>query len=113
MPGETDASGRPVPGCTPPCLQGQQGYRDGNLTYAQFHKPTDIARGVNGSFLITDSNRVRLLDPPEVVTEISGVYSKGRISTLAGTGMQGREDGLADDATFFEPIGDPASFFIY
>ena len=37
---ETDADGNAMPGCPPPCLKGVPGYRDGNLTYAQFFYPS-------------------------------------------------------------------------
>ena len=103
--GETDATGAPVPGCTPPCLRGEQGYRDGNLTFAQFFVPVGIARGVNGSYFITDQNRIRILEMPAVVTNIYGVSSRGRVSTLAGDTLQGREDGFEAEARFFEPTG--------
>eukprot|EP01033_Poteriospumella_lacustris_P018958 gene18958-13675_t len=41
IPGQRDVNGNPLPGCVPPCLQGNPGFRDGNLTYSQFYNPVD------------------------------------------------------------------------
>lgn len=105
IPGPRAPDGNPLPGCTPPCMNGQSGLRDGNLTYAQFHSPVDLTRGINNSLYIVDENRVRLLELDNVITDIYNISSMGRVSTIAGDSIQGHEDGRGDEATFFVPSG--------
>eukprot|EP00981_Chlorochromonas_danica_P005114 scaffold1035_cov192-Ochromonas_danica.AAC.9 len=105
VPGERDADGNPLPGCTPPCMQGQQGYRDGNLTYAQFYNPLDVTRGPNNTVWVVDEQRVRIIELPNVNTTIYGIHSRGRVSTIAGTSLQGFADGIGDKSTFFYSSG--------
>ena len=50
---EANADGEPLEGCPPPCLRGVPGYRDGNVTFARFYFPSDVA-AVN-----TNGTRVR------------------------------------------------------
>lgn len=103
--GETDPNGDPLAGCTPPCLAGQQGFRDGNLTYAEFYNPLDVTRGPNNTVWVVDEQRVRIVELPGVVSEIYGIRSTGRVSTIAGTSLQGVEDGAADVSNFFYSSG--------
>lgn len=105
VPGERDADGNPLPGCTPPCMQGQQGYRDGNLTYAQFYNPLDVTRGPNNTVWVVDEQRVRIIELPNINTTIYGIHSRGRVSTIAGTSLQGFGDGIGDKSTFFYSSG--------
>lgn len=103
--GPTDPNGNPLAGCTPPCLAGQQGFRDGNLTYAEFYNPLDITRGPNNTLWIADEQRIRILEMPEVVTTYYGIQSTARVSTIAGTSLQGHDDGLAQESNFFYSSG--------
>ena len=104
-PAQMDADGNPIAGCPPPCLRGQDGYRDGNLTFAQFLNPVDVSRGFNNTLWVTDEHRVRIIDLPNVITQLYERKSTARVSTVAGTGLQGHEDGMGDVATFFTPAG--------
>lgn len=61
---ETNEAGEPLEGCVPPCLRGVPGHRDGNLTYAQFYYPTDVAIGLSNSVIVTDQHRLRLVSLP-------------------------------------------------
>lgn len=105
VPGERGPNGLPLPGCRPPCLQGQQGFTDGNLSYAEFYNPVDVAVGPNNTIIVADEHRIRLVEVPEVVTEFYSISSKGRVSTLAGNALQGVEDGPGQIASFFNPSG--------
>lgn len=105
IPGESDADGKPLPGCAPPCMQGQQGYRDGNLTYSEFYNPLDVTRGPNNTVWVIDEQRLRIIELPTVDTSIYSIHSTGRVSTIAGTSLQGFEDGVADKSNFFYSSG--------
>ena len=72
-----------------------RGYADGNSLNARFDSPFDIASDGQGNFYIADSfnNRIRKITPD------------GEVSTLAGNGQQGFEDGIGTDAQFFLPLG--------
>ena len=105
VPGQMDAVGNPIAGCLPPCLRGQAGYRDGNLTHAQFLNPLDVTRGLNNTVWVTDEHRIRIIELPSVITTLYTIQSMGRVSTMAGTALQGHEDGMGDVATFFNPSG--------
>ena len=91
-------------GCPPPCLKGVDGYRDGNLTSAQFHQPNGLAWGMNGTLLVLDGHRIRRIEFRGINT-IQGVKSSNRVSTIAGGAISGKADGLAEEATFNEPKG--------
>jgi len=103
--GPTDPLGNPLAGCSPPCLVGQQGFRDGNLTYVEFYNPVDVTRGPNNTVWIADEQRIRILELPNVITEYYTIRSKGRVSTIAGTSLQGHDDGIADQSNFFYSSG--------
>lgn len=70
-----------------------QGYTDSNGTSAQFNRPQGIAVDKNGIVYVADTynNRIRKITPD------------GTVSTLAGTGALGLEDGLGKDALFNRP----------
>ena len=101
-PGLKEADGTPLAGCPPPCMAGIQGYQDGNLTFAQFYKPTGVSKGQQNSIYVADEQRIRLIEMPGKITNIQSIQSKSRVSTLAGNALQGHEDGRADESTFFE-----------
>lgn len=104
--GPKDASGNPQNGCPPPCMAGQSGYLDGNLSFSEFLNPFKITRGPNSNaFYIADDHRIRLLELAHVNSTIQRVVSMGRVSTVAGNAQQGMGDGLATEAEFFNPQG--------
>ena len=105
VPGQKDPSGKPLAGCTPPCLVGQAGLRDGNLTYAQFYNPLDITRGPNNTLYVVDENRLRVIELPNVITTLYTVQSEGRVSTIAGKSIEGHDDGFGPESTFFYTNG--------
>ena len=104
--GLTDNEGRPLPGCQPPCMAGEAGFNDGNLTYAKFMNPTKLAKGINDlSFYVTDDHRVRLVELAFFTSTLWTINSTARVSTVAGDGTKGLDDGLATDARLFNPQG--------
>ena len=105
IPGPKDPAGNPLPGCTPPCMVGQQGFRDGNLTFAEFYNPVDVTRGPNNTVWVADEQRIRIVELPNVITEFYKIKSMGRVSTIAGTSLQGHDDGIAQKSTFFYSSG--------
>jgi ABC-type branched-subunit amino acid transport system substrate-binding protein/sugar lactone lactonase YvrE len=72
---------------------GEAGYRDGPAAQAQFNRPMDVILGPSGVIYVADSgnNRVRAISPDGVV------------STLAGSGERGYQDGPPDQARFNGP----------
>jgi sugar lactone lactonase YvrE len=75
---------------------GTEGYQDGPLPAARFAHPISVAIDPLGMIVVADafgSHRLRRIDPA------TGV------ATLAGTGMAGRTDGTAAQATFDNPTG--------
>jgi len=115
----------PMPGCPPPCLKGVQGGRDGNLTHAQFSYPRDVACYGNSSGVhavnVADGARVRRVTFEsetveaggkwiDVVTDLQGLRSRGRVVTVAGgfvdgvTGTDvGDRDGGGNETQFRAP----------
>ena len=71
---------------------GRSGFVDGPAVEAQFNGPQGIAVGDDGSIYVADhfNQRVR-------------VIRKGKVSTLAGCGIQGTRDGPVDVARFLRP----------
>lgn len=98
-------NGNPLPGCPPPCLEGVPGYRDGNLSFAQFYNLLDVTRGANNTVWVVDENRVRLIEFPYVNTTYYTVSSTGRVSTIAGTVFRGDDDGIGQYSSFSDPSG--------
>jgi hypothetical protein len=103
--GQVDPDGNPLAGCTPPCMVGSQGFNDGNLTEAAFYNPVDVTRGTNNTIWVADEHRIRIIELPNVNTILYGIHSMGRVSTVAGTALQGHEDGVQDFANFYGPSG--------
>jgi hypothetical protein len=74
---------------------GAKGYRDGEGIVAQFDSPSGVAVDGGGNVVVTDTTnlRIRLITP------------QGQVSTLAGTGAKGGEDGEGTVANFYSPGG--------
>jgi ABC-type branched-subunit amino acid transport system substrate-binding protein/sugar lactone lactonase YvrE len=72
---------------------GEAGYRDGPGMQAQFNAPTDVAVDTTGVIYVADSrsNRIRAISP------------EGMVTTLAGSGERGFQDGPPDQAQFDGP----------
>ena len=72
---------------------GTEGHADGVAAIAQFNSPTGVSIDDSGNIYVADAlnNRVRLIS------------QDGMVSTLAGNGMPGFEDGPAEDAMFESP----------
>jgi ABC-type branched-subunit amino acid transport system substrate-binding protein/sugar lactone lactonase YvrE len=72
---------------------GEAGYRDGPAAQAQFNRPMDVILSASGVIYVADSgnNRVRAISPD------------GLVSTLAGSGERGYQDGPPDQARFNGP----------
>ncbi len=69
--------------------------RDGDLWEAKFYNLRDVSRGPNNTIWVTDEMRVRIIElPASVVSTVDTIRSQGRVSTIAGTGTQGLEDGI-------------------
>ncbi len=99
--GETCSGAKCLPG-TKGSLSGKygsgvSGHKDGPAKDAQFNFPQGMGRGPDGSFYLTDlvNNRIRRLAPD------------GTVTTWAGSGAQGFDDGSGTKATFHYP-GDVA-----
>jgi hypothetical protein len=103
--GPSNADGKPVGGCPPPCLVGLPGYADGRLEDSRFYSPVDVTRGPNNTIYIVDEHRIRMLELHDLVTTINSVKSEGRVSTISGNAEQGYEDGDGAESTFFSPSG--------
>lgn len=69
------------------------GYADAQGTAAQFDRPYGIAIDSSGNLYVADSNNKR----------IRKITPDGTVSTVAGTGVSGSQDGPASSATFEEP----------
>ncbi|HWC77448.1 MAG TPA: NHL repeat-containing protein [Blastocatellia bacterium] len=72
-----------------------EGFGDGRLENAAFNTPSGIAVDRRGNIFICDTsnNRIRKLDVD------------GNVSTIAGSGVAGLQDGGASEARFDGPIG--------
>ena len=73
---------------------GGPGYADGPANQARFNGPIGIAVAPDGRVLVTDTynDRIRVID-------------RGMVTTLAGSGQPGADDGVADRASFDTPTG--------
>ncbi|ETW08218.1 hypothetical protein, variant 1 [Aphanomyces invadans] len=90
----------PIFGCAPPCVLGVRGFRDGNLTFAQFSNPTDVTLGPPNTLFVADDHRVRRVIYDTAT--VQGVPSSDRVVTVAGAGpfVAGETDGKANEASF-------------
>jgi DNA-binding beta-propeller fold protein YncE len=72
---------------------GEEGYQDGEGTVAQFRFPVGVAVDGGGNIIVadTENNCIRLITPQD------------HVSTLAGTGEQGHQDGEGTVAKFDLP----------
>ncbi|KAF1323373.1 Proteins containing ca2-binding domain, partial [Globisporangium splendens] len=98
-----------VPGCVPPCLRGVAGFRDGNLTYAQFNSPRDVAIGPQSTVVVADGHHIRRINYDGMTSALESITSKNRVVTLAGSQIPGNIDGSGDEATLNSPAGMTAS----
>lgn len=73
-----------------------QGFADGEKASAKFNQPRGIAVDEEGSLFVADcnNNRIRKVTVPE-----------GIVTTYAGTGTAGWQDGIPEDAQFQNPWG--------
>ena len=69
------------------------GDANGTGSSAQFRRPSDIAIDAAANLYVTDSNRIRKVTPA------------GDVTTLAGSGEQGFDDGQGNVARFRRPRG--------
>jgi sugar lactone lactonase YvrE len=74
---------------------GVSGPTDGVGSAARFNQPADVATDRNGNVFVADygNNRIRRITP------------LGEVTTIAGTGATGSNDGTANLATFRGPTG--------
>ncbi|MBD8489154.1 IPT/TIG domain-containing protein [Echinicola sp. CAU 1574] len=74
---------------------GTAGYQDGPGTTAQFNQPIDVTVDENGIIYVADNinHRIRKID------------TEGTVSTLAGSGEKGYQDGALSAAMFSNPSG--------
>ena len=74
---------------------GIPGYTDGPAHQARFNGPIGIAVAPDGRIVIADTynDRIRVID------------AGGTVTTLAGSGYPGADDGVADSASFDTPTG--------
>jgi len=102
-----------LPGCVPPCKEGKQGYLDASLRSSQLYHPYDVAiaeAGDNGAgddnIVFVDGDRIRMaISSGGSAVSWLGVTSNNRVVTLAGTTVDGDEDGVGDHARFDKPRG--------
>ena len=76
--------------------EGTPGYEDGPFDQARFNNPQGLTQSLDGNFLIvadTGNNRIRVID----------LVHDNCVSTLAGTGQAGDQDGPALGASFSQP----------
>src|SRR5262245_37760064 len=74
---------------------GTPGYVDGPAHQARFNGPIGIAVAPDGRIVIADTynDRIRVID------------ASGAVTTLAGSGRPGADDGIAESASFDTPTG--------
>src|SRR5687767_618192 len=74
---------------------GTPGFADGPGEQARFNGPIGVAVAPDGRVLVADTynDRIRAID------------ASGTVTTLAGSGRPGADDGLADAASFDTPAG--------
>lgn len=98
--GMTQMRKRNVEGCnleeglSGPCLDGVQGYSDGETTSSKFSYPTDLVIMNEKFLLVIDSYRIRRINLERKVVE-----------TLAGSDSRNGRDGFGLHASFNKPQG--------
>jgi hypothetical protein len=78
-----------------PDLNAERGFRDGRGKEARFNNPVGCAIDSRGQLLVTDM----------LNHSIRRVTMDGMVTTVAGTGRKGTDDGPATKATFSFPFG--------
>jgi streptogramin lyase len=75
---------------------GEEGFADGPGNDAKFAAPYSVAVGTDGTLYVADSHnfKIRAINP-----------TNGVVSTLAGSGLVGSDDGPGSAATFWFPTG--------
>lgn len=71
------------------------GFADGFLAEARFNFPTQAIADASGNLFVADKSNLR----------IRKITPGGTVSTLAGSGSWGSEDGIGEAASFRRPIG--------
>ncbi|MFY0594021.1 cadherin domain-containing protein [Roseivirga sp.] len=72
---------------------GTQGFLDGQGESAQFNSPNGVAVDADGNVYVADSGNKR----------IRKIDTNGNVTTIAGTGAEGNNDGAGSQATFTFP----------
>lgn len=71
---------------------GASGFQDGPAAAAVFERPRGVAADASGRVYVVDEGNFRIR-----------VVENGKVWTLAGTGVQGTQDGPVSSATLYEP----------
>ena len=71
---------------------GEPGFADGPCKDASFNDPKDVAIASNGDIFVADTSNHRIRK-----------ISQGVVTTLAGSGTAGFEDGQGENAAFADP----------
>ena len=71
------------------------GFQDGTGADAQFNSPMGVAIGGDGCLFVADTENHR----------IRKIKADGTVSTVAGSGAEGFQDGAGADAQFYRPWG--------
>ena len=74
---------------------GSSGFKDGRGTEAQFYSPWDVTVDADGNVIVAERNNLR----------IRRITPDGMVSTLAGSGTEGFQDGRSAEAEFYSPSG--------
>ena len=74
---------------------GKPGSVDGQGAAASFYKPFGLAIDENGNLYVADTNN-------ELIREVT---PGGLVTTVAGTGTKGAENGTGSQTSFFQPTG--------
>jgi sugar lactone lactonase YvrE len=75
---------------------GVSGYQDGPAGSAEFNHPEGMVLDASGDLFVADGHN-------NVIRKI--ILSSGAVSTYAGTGIAGFNNGALSSATFFDPYG--------
>jgi len=97
--------------CPHPCLRGEPGQSDGNLTHAKFFFPSHISLGPEHTLLVADGNRVAMVTKRDTISRVEGETLENRVLTFAGNLGWGtgdrveQKDGIGNHAAFGDPAG--------